>query len=232
VSSVNATVVAGSAGIAGNVQPGAISVLNSAVSGIDTVTNAAALTGGMDPESDTAFRARFGNYLASLSRATNIAIGSAISAIQQGLSYAINENVNQAGATQMGHFVVTVDDGSGNPPASLLSTVQLAVDGIRPVGTSFAVQGPVVTPANVSVTVITASGASHAAAVVAVASALESYIASLPIGGTLSYAKLAQLAFEAAGSVTNLSGLLLNGETSDLLPPVFGVVRSGTIAVA
>jgi uncharacterized phage protein gp47/JayE len=232
IASLNVAVVANAAGVAGNVQPGAISLLSSAVSGVDTVTNAAALTGGIDAESDTAFRARFGNYLASLSRATNLAICSAIAAIQQGLSYTITENMNQAGGTQMGFFVVTVDDGSGDPPASLLSTVQGAVSAIRPVGTGFAVQGPVVAPANVAVSVTTAAGASHSAAVAAVAGAIESYIAGLPIGATLSYTRLAQLAYDASGSVSNLSGLLLNGGTADLVPPLFGVVRVGTVTVA
>jgi uncharacterized phage protein gp47/JayE len=232
VASLNVAVVAATVGSAGNVQPGAIALLSSAVSGVDTVTNAEALTGGIDAESDTAFRSRFGNYLASLSRATNIAIGSTISGIQQGLSYAINENIDQAGAVQMGHFVVTVDDGSGNPPASLLSTVQQAVDTIRPVGTSFAVQGPVVTPANVAVTLTTATGASHTAAVAAVATAVEDYIASLPVGAILSYTRLAQLAYGASSTVINLSGLLLNGGTVDLSPPLFGVVRAGTVTVA
>jgi uncharacterized phage protein gp47/JayE len=232
VASLNVAVVAATVGSAGNVQPGAIALLSSAVSGVDTVTNAEALTGGIDAESDAAFRGRFGNYLASLSRATNIAIGSTISGIQQGLSYAINENIDQAGATQMGHFVVTVDDGSGDPPASLLSAVQQAVDAIRPVGTSFAVQGPVVAPANVAVTITTATGASHTAAVAAVATALETYIASLPVGAILSYTRLAQLAYGASSTVTNLSGLLLNGGTVDLSPPLFGVVRAGTVTVA
>ncbi len=189
VASLNVAVVASVAGSAGNIQPGAVRVLSSAIPGVDTVTNALAFAEGMDAESDTAFRARFGNYLASLSRATNVAIGSAISAIQQGLSFVINENINQAGATQMGFFVVTVDDGSGDPPASLLGTVQQAVDAIRPVGTSFAVQGPVVASANVAVTLATAAGASHSAAVSAVASAIEAYIASLPVGATLSYTR-------------------------------------------
>jgi uncharacterized phage protein gp47/JayE len=232
VASLNVAVVASAAGSAGNVQPGAIALLSSAVSGVDTVTNAEALTGGIDAESDTAFRSRFGNFLVSLSRATNIAIGSTISGIQQGLSYAINENIDQAGATQMGHFVVTVDEGSGNPPASLLSTVQQAVDAIRPVGTSFAVQGPVVAPANVAVTLTTATGSSHATAVAAVATAIEAYIASLPVGAVLSYTRLAQLAYGASSAVTNLSGLLLNGGTADLSPPLFGVVRAGTVTVA
>lgn len=231
VASLNVPVTASVAGSAGNVQPGAISLLSSAVAGVDIVTNAQALTGGVDAESDASFRGRFGNYLASLSRATNIAIGAAVTGIQQGLSYAIHENVNAAGAAQMGFFVLTVDDGSGNPPASLLATVQQAVDSIRPVGTGFAVQPPQVTLADVAVSLTTAAGASHAAAVAAVASAIENYIATLPIGGVLSYTRLAQLAFDASGSVTNLSGLLLNGGTSDLVPSAFGVIRTGTVSV-
>ena len=230
--SVNATVVAGTAGVAGNVQPGMISLIASAVAGVDTVTNTAALTGGVDAESDAAFKARFGNYLASLSRATNVSIGSAIAAVQQGLSQSIAENVDQTGAVRMGHFVVTVDDGTGAPPVTLLQTVQEAVDAIRPVGTSFAVQGPVVVLANISVTLVTALGAQHAAAIAAVAGAFEVYIAALPIGAVLSYTKLAQLAYEAAGSVTNLTGLLLNGGTADVVPPLFGVVRSGIVTVS
>jgi len=232
IASVTATVAALVPGSAGNVQPGAISVVNSAIAGVDVVSNALALTGGMDAESDAAFRARFGNYLASLSRATAQAIGSAIAAIQQGLSFVITENINQDGVTQMGHFVVTVDDGSGNPPASLLATVQQAVNAVRPVGSSFAVQGPVVVPANVAVTLVTANTAVHAAAIGSVAVAIENYIAALPVGATLSYTRLAQLAYDASGAVTNISTLLLNGGAADLVPPLFGAVRAGTVTVA
>ncbi len=232
IASVTATVAALVPGSAGNVQPGAISVVNSAIAGVDVVSNALALTGGMDAESDAAFRARFGNYLASLSRATAQAIGSAIAAIQQGLSFVITENINQAGATQMGHFVVTVDDGTGNPPASLLATVQQAVNAVRPVGSSFAVQGPVVVPANVALTLMTANSAVHAAAIARVAAAIENYIAALPVGATLSYTRLAQLAYDASGAVTNISTLLLNGGAADLVPPLFGAVRAGTVTVA
>lgn len=232
VPAVNATVVANTAGISGNVLPGMISLISAAMPGVDAVTNENALTGGVDAESDTAFKARFSNFLASLSRATNISIGAAIEAIQQGLSYSITENYNQAGAVQMGNFVVTVDDGTGSPPGTLLQTVQGAVDAIRPVGTSFAVQGPIVVQANIAVTLVTATGANHAAAVTAVAAAFETYIASLPIRGTLSYTKLAQLAYEASSAVVNLSGLTLNNGTADLVPPLFGVVRSGVVTVS
>jgi len=232
VASVTVPVAASLAGSAGNVQPGAIAVVSTALAGIDTVANAAVLTGGIDAESDAAFKLRFGNYLASLSKATDIAIGAAIAGIQQGLSYVISENIDQTGATQMGHFVVTVDDGSGEPPAALLSTVQKAVDAVRPVGSSFSVQGPVVTPANISLNVTLVAGASQQIIIAAVAAAIETYIASLSVGATLNYTRLAQLAYAASGAVTNVSTVMLNGGTADLIPPLFGVVRTGTVTVS
>jgi uncharacterized phage protein gp47/JayE len=232
VASLIVPVVAVAAGSAGNVQAGSISVIASAIAGVDTVQNQLALTGGLDAESDSAFRLRFGSYLASLSRATNVAIGAAMAGIQQGLTYTISENVDQTGAAQMGHFVVTVDNGTGTPPGWLLNEVQQAVDAVRPVGSSFAVQGPIVTDANVSMTLTTAPGVSHHDAVVAAAAAIEDYIAGLPIGATLNYTRLAQLAYAASSAVTNVSAVVLNGGTADLAPPLFGVIRSGTVAVS
>ena len=61
---------------------------------------------------------------------------------------------------------------------------------------------------------------------------MEGYIAALPVGGTLSYTKLAQLAYDASSAVTNISGLLLNGGTADLVPPPFGAVRAGVVTVS
>jgi len=232
VASVTVQIAANVAGSAGNVQPGAITVISSALAGIDSVTNAAVLTGGIDAESDAAFKLRFGNYLASLSKATDLAIGAAITGVQQGLSYVISENIDQTGAIQMGHFVVTVDDGSGSPPATLLSTVQQAVDAVRPVGSSFAVQAPLVTPADVSLNLTLVAGASQQIAVAAVATAIEAYIASLGVGASLNFTRLAQLAYSASGSVINVSAVLLNGGTADLMPPLFGVVRTGTVTVS
>jgi uncharacterized phage protein gp47/JayE len=232
VAAITVPVTASSQGRAGNVQPGAISVVSSALAGIDTVTNAAALAGGMDAESDAAFRARFGGYLASLAKATELAIGAAISGVQQGLSYVISENIDQAGNAQMGHFVVTVDDGSGDPPASLLSAVQAAVDAVRPVGTSFAVQGPIVTLANISLSVTTLPGMSQQTVTVAVAAAIESYISGLGVGQNLNYTRLAQISYAASPAITNVSALLLNGAAVDLTPPLFGVIRAGTVTVA
>jgi uncharacterized phage protein gp47/JayE len=232
VASITLPATAANAGSGGNVQAGAVGLLTSAVAGVDTVTNSLAFTGGMDAESDVAFRARFSLYLAGLAKATQVAVGAAIAGIQQGLSYIVSENIDQTGAAQPGHFVVTIDDGSGAPPSWLLANVQQAVDAVRPVGSSFAVQGPAVSLANVSLSIATSPGASHQDAVAAVAAAIESYIASLGVGATLNYTRLPQLAYAAADSVANVSAVTLNGGTADLVPALFGVVRAGTVAVA
>jgi hypothetical protein len=65
-----------------------------------------------------------------------------------------------------------------------------------------------------------------------VAAAVETYIAGLGVGATLCYTRLAQLAYDASSAVINVSTVLLNGGTVDLVPPVFGAVVAGTVAVA
>ncbi len=232
VAGVTASVVAATTGSAGNVQANTISLISSPIAGIDSVINQSALTGGVDAESDSAFKLRFGNYLASLSKATNGAIGAAISAIQQGLSYTIQENIDQAGAVLMGNFVVTVDDGSGAPPSALLAAVQSAVNTVRPVGTSFAVQAPQVIDANVTINIVPSSASLLNAAIAAVGSAVADYIGALPVGATMRYTRLAQIAYDASAVVSNLSALKLNGGTADIVATPSQVVRAGMIVVS
>ncbi len=232
IDSVDALAIAVLPGAAGNIQAGGISSLSSAIAGVDTVVNSAPFSGGLDAESDTAFRARFPLYLAGLSKATNAAISSTILGIQQGASCSISENISQDGEVKMGHFVVTVDDGSGYPSDTFISTVQQSVEAIRPIGTNFAVQGPRVSQADISMNLTTNSVAVHGSSIAAVSEAINAYISSLPVGGALSYTKLVQLAYDSSEYITNISNLLLNGETSDLLTSPFEVIRAGVIAVS
>ena len=162
VASLDVPVAAMTYGGAGNVQAGAVSLLASAIPGIDAVSNASAIQNGLDAEPDDAFRDRFQNFIASRSRATTVAVGYAISNIQQGLNYTIQENLDPSGQPRMGSFVVTVDDGSGSPSTALLSTVQIAVDAVRPVGSIFSVQPPDVVTVNVSLVITVAAGATKA----------------------------------------------------------------------
>jgi uncharacterized phage protein gp47/JayE len=231
VVSLDVPVIAQTPGSAGNVQAGTISLLASALPGIDSVSNLATLQNGLDAEADDAFRNRFHNFIASRSRATPLAVGYAISSIQQGLNYAIQENTDPSGQPHMGSFVVTVDDGSGSPSTALLSTVQAAIDAVRPVGSIFSVRPPTVLTAGVSLTITVAAGTSKAPVQALVGNAIGIYVNSLPIGTDLPLTRLAQIAYSASTAVVNVGEVQANGSAGDIIVPATGVVKAGVIAV-
>jgi uncharacterized phage protein gp47/JayE len=231
VASLDLPVQALTPGSAGNVQAGSVSLLASAIPGIDAVTNANAFQNGLDAEQDSAFRARFQNFIDSRSRATPLAIGYAIGNIQQGLEYTIQENVDTAGNPRLGSFVVTVDDGSGSPSGSLLATVTAAVDAVRPIGSIFAVQPPSVIQANVALTIAVSPATARAQAASAVGAAIAIYIDALPIGASLPISRIVQLVYGAHPAVSNVSQVQINSATTDITPLASGVVKAGTIAV-
>ena len=230
--SVSVTVQASTAGSAGNVAAGQISLLSSPISGVDTVVNAGALGGGTDAESDAAFRQRFATFINTRSLATNTAIGYAVSTAGGVHSWIITENYDYDGQYDPGSFYVVVDDGSGNPPSSLISAVSAAVDATRGCGVRFSVFPPALVSATIVMTITTQTGYDHGTAVSAVDAALTSYVNGLNVGVSLSYLKLAQLAFNASPAVTGVTPYSLNGGAGDLDVGPQQVVRIGTLAVS
>ena len=217
------------AGVTGNVAAGSLSLLATAMPGIDTVTNATAASGGLDAEPDSALRSRFTNFIDSRSRATPAAIAFTIQSLQQGLSYVLAENTDPSGAARIGFFTVTVDDGSGFPPATTIAAVSAALENVRPIGTQFAVQPPTVLTATIALT-ITTSVASHAVAQTNVAAAITAYVSTLAIGAPLPLSRLAAIAYAADPSVTNVSAATING-AGDLVPPPSSIIKPGTVTV-
>lgn len=226
VLSVSVPVVAVVPGWAGNVRAGEIRLLASAIPGVDAVTNEAPAAGGLDAESDIALRVRFGGFIDSRSQATAQAVGWAVSGLQQGVSFAIAERVDTAGAVRPGHFTVTVDDGSGFAPPELLAAAGVAIEAVRPVGGTFSVRAPEVIRVDV---VMRAAGSGPA--LVGVRAAVGAHIAGLPIGFPLVVSRLIQLAHEADASVSRVWGVTLDGQTEDLYPPPFGLVRLNSLSV-
>lgn len=131
----------------------------------------------------------------------------------------------------MGSFVVTVDDGSGSPSTALLSTIQIAVDAVRPVGSVFSVRPPDVVTVNVSLVITVVAGATKAQVAGGVGNAIGSYINGLPIGASLPLTRLAQVAYAADATVINVTQLSANGNANDITPDASGVVKAGIIAV-
>jgi len=228
---VTVPVVAEVAGSSGNVQANTITLISAAISGVDTVTNAPAFTNGIDAETDVALRARFQNYINTRCQATASAVSYAVSSVQQGLTWTIQENTTAAAICTPGNFVVTVDDGTGDPSSALLANVQTAIAAVRPVGSAFQVMGPSVVAANISLTVTAAAGYTQAQAVAAVGTALTAAVNAGGMGAGFMFGTIYQVALNCP-SVTAVEGVTLNGATSDLTVTQAQVVRADTIAVS
>jgi uncharacterized phage protein gp47/JayE len=229
--SISAPVQAVVAGSAGNAAAGSITVIAQAIQYVDTVTNSLNFTNGLDAETDAALRARFVAYIASLSKATKTAIGEAVLSLQQGVSYSLTENFAYNGTQQLGYFYVVADDGSGSPGSTFLSSVSNAIDAVRPLTSTFGVFAPVTETASVVMTATIAPGYDPVATKALIKTAVQSFLAGLTLGVNLPYSRLAQVAYDASQGVSNITGLTLNGGTSDLTVTAQQRVIAGTVTV-
>lgn len=231
VASVAVPVQAMVAGVLGNAQAGSVTILGTAIPGIDTVTNPVAFTLGAPAETDQALRARFVIYVNTRSQATEQAVANAIESVQQGLTYVIQENLTAAGLSLPGNFVIIVDDGSGAPPASLLQAVATSVDAIRPVGSTFSIIAPLLIEVAVSMQITVTDPTQNSLAQAAAGSAVSFYINSLAVGQALRISRIAGLVYDAAAIVSNVTDVSLNGLDADLGGQAGSVVRAGLMTV-
>lgn len=230
--SATVPVIASTVGAAGNALIGTVTVIVGSISGVDTVTNTAVFANGVDPESDSAFRARFVLWVQSLSKATKAAIGYALSSMQQGVSYTLTENQDYSGNTLYGYFYAVVDDGSGAPSGAFLVSAGVAIESVRGFTTRYGVFAPNLVTANVAMTITTDPSVTHSVVVAQVTTAIQAYISSLTLGQILPYTQLAAIAYAVTPAITNVSGVLLNGGIADIGATNKQVIRPGTVTVA
>lgn len=229
--SVTVPVQATVAAAAGNAAPNTVTVMTQAISGVDTVTNALQFINGADAETDDALRARFVQWVSSLSKATKNAVIYVVTSLGATYAASLVENQNYDGTANMGFFYVVVDDGTGNPSAAVLSNAFSAIDAVRPVATSFQVYAPVIINASASMTIIVGQGYDHSAVQATVQTAVQDYIDSLTLGQTLLWSKLAQVAFNASPGVADVQSVLLNGGTANLTSTAKQVIKYQTVSV-
>lgn len=197
-------------GSAGNVTIGAIGLLLQSVSGINTVTNGVNFSGGIDAESDAAFRLRFQTFINALMKGTAAAIAYALNSLRPGLSFKILENMTPALVAQNGTVTVLFDDGTGSPPASLLQAALIAVEAVRCVGITIFVIPPTIVPANISMTLTSIVSAQHAADVAAATAALNLYVNTIPVGRSLPFSRLVQVAYDSSTNIQNVTNVMLS----------------------
>lgn len=240
--SASATVQALNPGTAGNISAGTLSVLQTGISGVDTVVNPVGFNNGIERESDAALKARFPLFINSLAEGTFGAIANAIISLQQGLQYTISNNVDLNGVVDNGMVTVVIDDGSGSIPGSLVTLAQNAVHAVIAAGVRVGVYAATKVTVPVNMTITTAAGFVHATVVAQVAAAIAAYIGGLGLGNavsytgvapgiTLSYAKVSAIAFSVPG-VTDVTNYTLNGGTADIVATGLQTIKPGTITVA
>lgn len=234
--SVTATAEALVGGSGSNILANLLTQFGTSLPGIATVTNPAPITNGVDAESDVDFRARFILYLATLAKATKAAILAAAKSVQQGLLISLLENQQPNGTQLLGSFTVIADDGSGDPPASLLNAVFNAVDQVR----AFSVQPFVVPPTSIPAFISLAAhlaplslGITAATVNTAVQNAIATAVNGLGPGATLYASAIITAALSVPGvSAVNPSTVTINGGGADLIPMISQEIRTVVASIS
>jgi uncharacterized phage protein gp47/JayE len=216
VTAIDVPITAVVAGPSGNVLPNIITLLASPVAGIDLVNNQNATNGGAAAETDQAFRSRFAAWFAARSRATIDAIGYAVSQVQAGLNYVVQENVDAQGNLRPGNILIVVNDGSGILSDDLFDSLSIAVGAVRPVGTCFSIQPPQITQVQVGLAIDCPAELSVSSVQSLLNSAIEDYVNALDIGSALSLTRISQLVYMIEPTIINVSNVTLNGGNVDL----------------
>jgi uncharacterized phage protein gp47/JayE len=85
--------------------------------------------------------------------------------------------------------------------------------------------------ANIAASVTAAAGYTQSEVEAAVTTAIENFIASLPLGGTLSWSQLYAVIWGVSGVTLPVTGLTINGGTSDLVASAQQQIVAGTVSI-
>ena len=231
VSSVTVPVACTVAGQTGNVIAGAIRLVASSISGVDTVANAAQFANGSDSETDEDTKARFILNVLGKSGGTRYSILAAIANVRVGMQASILEGVDYGGAVDYGMTTVIIDDGSGNVSQELVMACQAGVNAVRAAGTRVGVYPATTQAANVTVQIATAAGYDHNFAVAQVVAAVSLALDELPQGQGLSYFALIPIILAVPG-VTQILSYTINNSTAGITGSPYTTVKSGQLAIS
>lgn len=237
--SVNATVQALVAGVASNVQIGALAQLVSPITGISFVTNLASISNGANAESDAAFRIRFQLAFNSVNaRTTPAGILSAALNVAGVVAVSLIENYDQYENPRPGYGVIVIDDGSGSPPSSLITAVSNAVSAVNAPVRGFTIQSLVIGPTLALVSIalnirISSSAISPSTVQLNVENAVINYINSLEIGQTLYLENISYIARGADPNVIAVQpgSVTINSSAADYVASSLNVIRTNNTMV-
>lgn len=120
------TIQAKKMGIDGNVPADTITVLITSISGLISVNNAVATTGGQDEESSVEYQKRFAEFIEGLGGSSVPGIKSAARSVSGVRSVSVQEHFPPSSNYNLTMYV---DDGSGNADAQMLADVLAVLEG-------------------------------------------------------------------------------------------------------
>jgi uncharacterized phage protein gp47/JayE len=217
-----------------NVAPATITILDSDLTGVETVTNANAMTGGVDVESDYAYHSRFQQYLEGLGRANLSGLITGALEVAQITSASVVEHF-PAVANVNAHLYV--DDGStGGVSSTKIAEVQSNIDGdgtsenpgYRAGGVNVVVAAPgqVIQAVTLTITPLT-TGVDQNQMVIDAKTAITDYINGLGIGEDIVFTKL----IAAVMSVFGVADTTISVPSSNVSISPSQVGRVGTITI-
>jgi len=189
---VDADITAQIAGTTGNVSPNTITALQSFITGVSSVNNAAGTSGGTDAEADDELRARAKAYLETKGKGTLEAIENAILEVASVETVKCYEDLSI-------HDVVCYVTGA-TPPNS---DVDDAIEDTRPAGIPVSWQNPTPIDIYVDATVTVNPATAPADAATQVENGILGYINSLDTGDDVIYTKVIDAIYDVEENETS-----------------------------
>jgi len=182
---VDAAVTAQDAGAAGNVSSATVNTIVDPVSGIESVTNSASMTGGADTENDSALRTRVQTYSAT-TRATEDAILAALTALDGVTDAKLTEDTVNCSIS------ITILGGVD-------AEITTALNENRAAGIAASWLRPTQVTVTVTTTVRKVAGYADATVQANINSALSDYFEVLQIGDDVTYSAILQAVLNTEG---------------------------------
>jgi len=230
-----ANITADEAGVTSNVLVGEISVINSSVDGINSVTNNTATSGGADVESNSEYFTRFTNYILGLAGSNGNGVLTAATTVATIISGFVEDHFPPESGLY--NFTIYVDDGSGSVPQDTLDEIELKLRGNNTsdypgyvaAGINFRVMSAGLVPIAVEYTAQIDPLNTNAIDIKPILeTVIKNYVDNLWVGKSVIRAELIRLV-QGTGGVVNVTVMDLNGSDTDVIITSSQVARVSTI---
>lgn len=222
------TMTADLAGATGNVSAAAINKINTPITGIVSVTNEDALSGGADEETDDARKSRFVAYISTLARGTKPAIevgAKTVTGVVKATAYDLDDDV----AIPTGTVHLYIADSAGAASGTLISDVQDALDAYKPAGANVVIAAPSLVTVAVTAVLTVASGFDRDTVVTEVEQQLTDYITSLDMGDDVYLSRLYQQIIDTNAAA--IAFVTMTVPAADTVIALNQLARPGTLTI-